>query len=732
MPTIPRQPLTARWARWCYRNRRRTVLAWVVVVVGVLLLAGIGGSRFANNFELPDSESQRAEDLLRTRFPDEAGDIAFVVFRSAAPADEPAVRTRMSRLFTEIAAVPHVRAVASPYVPGPAAIAADRHTAFATVRFDRPSMELPRSVGQRVTALVETARSSGVEVEVGGHAIKESQEARDLGENVGLAAALIILVITFGSAVAAGLPLLVAGMALGAGLGLVTLLTHVVDVADVTEQLALMIGLGVGIDYALLVVTRYRQELTGGADPVEAVAVAGGTAGRAVVFAGATVVISLLGMFLMGLPFVRGIALGAVVVVLLTMAASLTLLPAALGFAGHAIDRWRLPRLHRAESTSRASLWFRWSRVVQRRPAWAAAAALAVLVVVAAPALSMRLGVADEGRDPTTLTTRRAYDLLARGFGPGFNGPLIVAVEVSPGAAGDRALLRLSAAIGATPGVAVALPAERNRAGDTATLTVIPTTAPQDGATERLVDRLREDSIPRALAGTGASASVGGITAVFIDLSERLTRRLPLVIGAVVGFSFLVLMAVFRSVLVPVKAAVLNLLSVGAAYGVLVAVFQWGWLKGLVGVDRTGPIESYLPPMLFAVLFGLSMDYEVFLLSRVREEYGRTGDNALAVADGLASTARVITAAAAIMVTVFVSFVLGDDRVVKLAGVGLASAIFLDATLVRLVLVPATMELLGDANWWFPRWLDRVVPHVAIDAAPPARLPATATAPTDQ
>jgi len=434
-----------------------------------------------------------------------------------------------------------------------------------------------------------------------------------------------------------------------------------------------------------------------------------------VLFAGATVVISLGGLFLMGVPFIRGLGAGAATTVLLMMIASVTLLPALLGFTGTGIDRLRIPLLHRKEGASRTSIWFRWSRVIQSRPWSAFLAGFVVLVVFAIPMLGIRLGFADAGNDPPAESTRRAYDLLSEGFGPGFNGPLVIAADTP---SGPETLAGLQETLASTPGIERVTPVIPNPTGDAAVLQVIPTSSPQSEHTSDLVHRLRTEVIPDAVRGTDTEVLIGGITASGIDVSDALASRLPVFIGAVLAFSFLLLMAVFRSIFVPVKAVIMNLLSIGAAYGVMVAVFQWGWGSGLLGIERGAPIEPFIPMMMFAIVFGLSMDYEVFLLSRVREEYDRTGDNALAVADGLAATARVITAAAAIMVTVFASFVLGDQRILKLFGLGLASAIFIDATLVRIVLVPATMELLGDRNWWFPRWLDRIVPRLHVEAVP--------------
>lgn len=510
-----------------------------------------------------------------------------------------------------------------------------------------------------------------------------------------------------------GLPLITALFSLGVALSILDLLANVMELSDFGPRLATLVGLGVGIDYALFIITRFRAALHEGLDVDDAVGRAMDTSGRAVVFAGLTVVISLSGMLLMRVPIVQALAIGVGVAVVVVLAATLTLVPATLGLVGHRIDSWRVPGLHRDESAHRTSGWFRWSRMVQRHPWPFALVGTLLLVALTIPVFSMRLGSADAGSDPTTKTSRRAYDLLAEGFGPGFNGPFLVAAELPAG--GDLTSLETTMeAIAAEPGVAAVSAITVSPAGDTAIASVFPQTSPQDEATRDLLGRLRSEVIPGADT-TGLEIHLGGVTAVFEDLGATLAERLPVFIAAVIGLSFLLLMVVFRSIVIPIKAAIMNLLSIGAAYGVMVAIFQWGWGKDLIGLDATGPIQSFIPMLLFAVLFGLSMDYEVFLLSRIREEYVRSGDNTTAVADGLAATARVITAAAAIMVAVFGSAALADDRTTKLFGIGLASAIFFDATLVRSLLVPATMELMGKANWWYPSWLDRITPQINIE-----------------
>ncbi len=706
-----------RLAAWCYRRRRRVLLLWVVGLVSASLIGGAIGSSFAQSFSLPGTESQRAADLLRARFPARAGDEGQIVFADSAGVRDPAVQARMQAMFAEVARVSGVTSVSSPYESaGAPQIAENGKVGYATVQLAKRAFAVSDQTKQDIRRLADQTRGAGLRVDLGGRMFQE-QPGLGPTELVGVLAAIVILLVVFGSVLAMGLPIVTALFGIGIGLAFVQLVSHTVSTPDFATQLAAMLGIGVGIDYALFIVTRYRQGLHQGLDPQTAVVRAIDTAGRAVVFAGCTVVISILGLFLMGVEFVRGLAIGASITVALVMLVSITLLPALLGFAGHTIDKLSVPGRRTDEGPTRTSVWFRWSRVVQRRPWPAFIGGFALLVVLAVPLFSIRLGFPDTGSSPPSDTTRRAYDLIAQGFGPGANGPLVLAAEYPKGT--DPAVLdRLAAAARATPGVAAATPPIANPAGDAAVIRVIPTTSPQSDRTTSLVNDIRDHVVPRAVRSTDVAVHVGGFTASGIDISERLASRLPLFIGAVLALSFLLLLAVFRSVLVPLKAVIMNLLSIGAAYGVIVAVFQWGWLGDIIGINKAGPVAPFIPMMMFAIVFGLSMDYEVFLLSRIREEYDRTHDNALAVADGLAATARVITAAALIMVTVFGSFVLGDDPNIKIFGLGLAAAVFIDATIVRIVLVPATMELLGDRNWWFPRWLDRITPRLHVEPAP--------------
>ena len=711
--------MLGRLGRWCARHRWLVIGCWIVVLTSAVAMGRAWGGETSLVFEVPGAESQEAFDLLDERFPARAGDTADIVF-AAGDVTSPGVVESVSELLASLGEVDHVIAVSDPFVAGSPSISADGGVGFATVQFDRRGTDLPDATLDAVKELVAVANTAEIQVEAGGRAIQFSEIEGPGGrsERIGLAVAVLVLLVSFGSVVAMGLPLVTALFSLGVGLSVLTLMSNMMELSDFGPRLATLVGLGVGIDYALFIVTRFRAALHDGSDVTDAVATAMDTSGRAVVFAGFTVVISLSGMLVMGVPIVRALAIGVGVAVVTVMVATLTLVPALLGVVGARIDAWRLPGFHRDESRHRESGWYRWSRLVQRRPWPFAIVGTVVLVALALPFLSMRLGSADAGSDPTSSTSRRAYDLLAEGFGPGFNGPFLVAAVIPPDA-GDLSSLQLVLdAIGQDPGVVSVTTPTPSPDGGTAVATVFPTTRPQDAETRDLLARIRDDIVPSAVDESELTVYVGGVTAVFQDLGDTLADRLPVFILIVVGLSFLLLMVVFRSIVIPIKAAIMNLLSIGAAYGVIVAIFQWGWGKDLIGLDATGPIQSFIPMLLFAVLFGLSMDYEVFLLSRIHEEWVRTGDNATSVADGLAATARVITAAAAIMVAVFGSAALADDRTTKLFGIGLATAIFVDATLVRSLLVPAWMELMGRANWWYPRWLDRITPRISIEGEP--------------
>jgi len=716
-PPLHRPGLPGRVAAWCHDRRRLVLGLWILLLVVATVTSTMVGSNYHDKFDGGNSEAQKARNLLNEHFPTQAGDSAQIVFRTDGPITDPAVQARIAALDAAVADLTHVSVVRGPFDEGALGqVSPAGQIAYATVVFDAPVEDIPTSSVQDLVDTAEDAAGDGLQIELGGEAIsKVAQAVPGSTEAIGILAAIIILLVAFGSVIAMGLPIITALFGIGVGAACVSLLSKWLVVPTFGPQLAAMIGIGVGIDYALFIVTRYRQGLAEGREPRDAVVKALDTSGRAVLFAGTTVVISLFGMFLLGASFIYGLALGAISAVLLVMLATMTLLPAMLGFAGLAIDRLRIPGFHRpAAELDPHSFWYRWSRIVQRRPWIMATVALVILLIMAVPVFSMHLLFGDSGNDPTSLTTRRAYDLLTDGFGPGFNGPLVVAVDLPEGTA-PAVLDELTTAIGQTEHVQITVPPRLNEGGDAATIIVIPDSSPQSTEVESLVHSLRDDVIPSVIDGTDVQAYVGGYTAAGIDSADTFSQRLLWVIGAVVVLSFLLLMAVFRSIAVPIKAAVMNLLSIGAAYGVIVAVFEWGWLGDVFGVSRTGPIDPWIPLMLFTILFGLSMDYEVFLLSRIREEWLRTGDNATSVADGLAQTGRVITAAAAIMFCVFGSFVIGDLRVLKVFGLGLAAAVLIDATIVRMVLVPATMELLGDVNWWFPKWLDRIIPVLDVE-----------------
>jgi RND superfamily putative drug exporter len=740
------------------------VLAWIAALVLFGAASGATGSGFSTAFTLPDVESSHGFDIIEANFGGRGGGTGGnIVFRSDKGVDDAEVKAAMSAFLDRVATFEPLQ-VTSPYTPQGAQQIARQGDEAGKIAY--ASVEVPSDFtiedSAAMTAKVQDIApdQAGLQIEYGGQLFAEFQPPES--EVLGLAFAVIILVLAFGSVLAMGLPVGTALFGIGLGVTIVTILSNVFTMPDFTTVLSVMIGLGVGIDYALFIVTRYREGLHAGMTTEVAATLAINTAGRAVLFAGTTVVISLLGMLLMRLQFVNGLAIGAATTVLMTMLASVTLLPALLGFAGQRIEttRWRgiiatgliavalfgaglhinalivavpmaivvlvaglfvaplkrevpKPRARSIEQT----LSYRWSHLVQHRPWPAVVIGVVVLGALAIPLLSLRLGFSDEGNRPEDTSTRKAYDLLARGFGPGFNGPLILASLLPNGAADLPAVEKVGAALQGQAGIAFATPGFPNDPANPKAVLwrVIPSSAPQDEATTALVAHLREDIIPAAVSGSDLDIAVTGSVALNTDFSRYLGQRLPLFIGVVLVLSFLLLLAVFRSILVPLKAVIMNLLSIGAAYGLVVAVFQWGWGRELIGLGKGGPIEPFVPMMMFAIVFGLSMDYEVFLLSRVKEEYDRTGDNRNAVADGLTSTARVITAAAAIMVCVFGSFLLESDRVIKLFGLGLSSAVLLDATIVRMLLVPATMELLGDRNWWLPGWLDRLLPEIDVE-----------------
>jgi len=714
-------------ARWCIAHRRRVVVAWLAVAVITTVLARAVGPNYVSVFSLPGTDSQRASDLLKQEFKAQSGDVDTVVFHvSQGTVDSPAVRAAIVPLLTHLSTLPHVAAVVSPYTPaGAVQVSSNRMTAFATVNYDKPANQLANNAGKPLLAQVKAVHVPGLQVAAGGQVVEQAEGfSTGPATAVGVIAALFILLITFGSLAAAGMPLITAGLGLITGVALIGLATHVTNLSMISPDLALMIGLGVGIDYSLFIVTRFRESYVAFGDVEQSVVEAMDTSGRAVLLAGTTVVIALLGMFATGVAFMYGLAIAAVIAVLLVLAAALTLLPAILSrFGPRLVHRTRVGRKRRAAhaangaapATPQHSAWRRWGQTVQAHPWPLAIAALAVMLVLVAPVVALRLDESDAGNDPANVTSRHAFDLLAQGFGQGFSGPLLIVAKL-PGRDQTAALPALRTALSATGGVVAVTQPQIAPSGTVAVIKAYPSSSPQALATTELVNRLRKDVLPPLERQTGVPVLVGGFTAGAIDFSHVLATKLPLFLGIVILLSALLLLLVFRSLVIPLQAAIMNLLTVGAALGVTVAVFQWGWLGSVIGVQKA-PIEAWVPVIMFAVVFGLSMDYEVFLISRIREQWLRRGDSSAAVAEGVALTGRVITAAAAIMVCVFLSFVLGDERTLKEFGFVLAVAVFLDALVVRCMLLPATLELIGPITWRLPRWLDARLPHINIEGS---------------
>jgi RND superfamily putative drug exporter len=693
----------ARLAGWSQRHHWVALLLWGVTLATVTIASSAVGDDYRNDFSLPGTESQEVVDVLTGNAPAQAGDTVQVVVRSEAGVQAKA--DEISGMLEEVASLPHVAGVETPSAER-GLVSPDGTIGLATVTLDGQAGEIPVEDVRAIIDAAQAWETDGLQVALGGDAIRAAEEAEGgAAEGVGMLTALVILVFMFGSLLAASLPLITAVFAVGTTLGLVVLASHLVTVPDYAAPVMLLVGLGVGIDYALLVFSRYRGELLAGADRDEATRPALDTAGRSVLFAGCTVIVALLGLLVLGLGSLQGIALGVTLTVLTTVVAALTLLPALLTLFGGRIER--TVRKHAARRRPHGDGWRRWARLVQRRPWPALVSALGVLVLLCLPAMGMRLGFADSGNDPAGTNSREAYDLVAEGFGPGFNGPLVVIAEGDAGVA-EAARERLSE----TSGVAAVTPAQRLPEGGVSTLLAFPETSPQSADTARLLGELRDDVLPELAEQTGGRYLVGGPTAAADDFSDAVADRLPAFVLVVVGLSSLLLVLVFRSLLIPLKAAALNLLSIGAALGVITLVFQ----EGIFGVEP-GPVEAFVPVLIFAIVFGLSMDYEVFLISRMHEEWRRSGQAGHAVREGLAMTGGVITAAAAIMVVVFGAFVLAPDRMLQQFGLGLAVAVLLDALVIRCLVVPAVMRLLGARAWWLPRWMDRSLPRVAVEPA---------------
>jgi putative drug exporter of the RND superfamily len=700
----------ARLADIAYRHRGRMVLLWIVALIGII---GVGSSlagEYEADYDTPGSESKAASDITEQRFGGYSGQEIYVVWKDENGAMSPQARQRVDTFLAEAERLPDTEAHT------PIRVSDNGQIAATTLPMTVPGWEYKDEDAEKLIDLAEENSANGLEIRLGGDPIYSAQEGTS-PEGYGFLGAAIVLLIAFGSVVAAGLPLGIALVGLGiSSAGLIPLLTNVIDVPDWTTAVSGLIGIGVGIDYALLVLTRFRSAMRDGKDRHDAVVEAVTTAGRSVLIAGCTVVIAVLGLMLTGLSYMYGVAIATSLAVLTVMFASITLLPAFLSYLGPRVDKLRIPLLGRTlrAETNGTSPAARWSHVVQRRPWPFAIGALAILLALAAPALGMRLGFPDAGNDRPSTMTRQAYDLQTEGFGPGTNGPIQIAATLPPGD-NTAEIDAFADKLRNTPNVAFVAPPRINQDGDAALITVIPKTSPQDEATEDLVKNLRDDVVPAQFAGTGINVEIGGVTAALEDQSEYMVGKMPLFIAGVVGLSFLLLLVAFHSPLISLKAGIMNLLSVSAAYGVMTLAANGGGLSNLIGIDHEVPIAPFMPVMMFAILFGLSMDYEVFLVSRIREEYLKDGDTRRAVADGLAKTARVITAAAAIMVVVFLAFLAAQDVFLKLFGIGLAAAILLDATLVRLVLVPAVMELLGKWNWWIPNWLERILPRLDVE-----------------
>ena len=707
-------------ARWCFRHRKLVLALWLVALILFLGADIAAKTDYSSKFQIPNTESTRALNILKANFPSASGEADQIVMEAKdGTFATPAIAKQANAMLSKVASVPGVEAVISPFSPeGTAQINPSKTIAFATVYWDTQSQNLTSAQVSRLITTAQAAQNSHLEINLGGQAIENAQPQKSSDSTgLGVIFALIVLGILFGAILAAVIPIITALIAIGIGFAITGLMSHVFAVASFVPILGVLIGLGVGIDYALFIITRHRNGLRAGRSIEDAAVNAVNTAGRAVFFAGLTVCIALLGQFALGVTFLYGLAIAGAITVGLTMFAALTLLPAFLGFFGLRVLGRRGQRELAAGPVSEqveGGFWYRWSRSIERRPALRAVAALIVVVLVALPTFSLRLGLTDAGSDPAGTTTRLAYDTLAKGFGPGFNGPLEL-VTTLPKRSDLAAFDKVAKAASKQHGVVYVSPARVSPSGKAAVVLIYPSTAPQAAQTSALLHTLRTDVIPAAEAGSGIHVLVGGETAGIDDFSAVLASKLPLFIGVVVVVAFLLLMLVFRSLLISAVASVMNLLSVGAALGIMNAVFEWGWGHSLLGISRTGPVEVFIPVIMFSVLFGLSMDYEVFLVSRMQEEWVVSHDNAVAVTKGQTETGRVITAAALIMILVFLSFLLGGNIIIQQFGIGLAGAIIIDAFIVRTVLVPSLMHMMGKANWWLPAWLDRALPHVNIE-----------------
>jgi putative drug exporter of the RND superfamily len=723
------EQIVAGIARWCFRHRFIVLALWLAALAALGVTSQAFGTAYSNSFSLPGTESTRALNLLRSAFPTQSGDQDIIVWHVANGAvTDASAKQPITNMLAKVASSPEVGGVTSPYDPaGAAQISKDGRTAYATITFDKQANLLDKADIQKVIDLAGQARTGDLQVELGGNAIQQVNEvSTSASELVGIIAAAIVLLLAFGSLLSMLLPLITAVLSLAAATMTIGLLSHSLSLASIAPTIAALIGLGVGIDYALFIVTRHRNGLKTGLTPEESAVRALNTSGRAVIFAGATVCVAMLGLLVLGLSFLNGIGISAAIMVVISVVAASTLLPAMLGVLGTRVLSRRERRAlaaHGPQEVHNSGFWARWAAFLQRRPRVMAPIALAIMVALIIPVFSLHLGSTDQGNDPANTTTRKAYDLLADGFGPGFNGPLQLVAEVNS-SQDQQALNALTEKVRTTPGVAQVVAVPLQPGAKVGIIQVIPTTSPQDSKTSDLIVHLRDDVVPAAEQGNTLKVYVGGQTAIFDDFASVISGKLPLFIGVIIALGFLLLLIAFRSIVVPLTAAVMNLLAAGASFGIVVAFFQWGWGSDALGLGKSGPIEAFLPVMMLAILFGLSMDYQVFLVSRMHEEWVHTKNNRQAITLGQASTGRVITAAATIMICVFVAFVFGGERVIAEFGIGLASAVFIDAFILRTVLVPALMHLFGTANWWLPRWIDSWLPHLSVEPADEAMAPA--------
>jgi putative drug exporter of the RND superfamily len=702
-------------ARWILAHRRAVIIGWIVLAVGGAMLSFGVKSKNSTDFTLAGTQSARAQALLNQSFKAQAGDNDQIVFHARSgtlSADRAVIDATLAR----VAALSHVVGVVSPFAPGQHAISSDGTIAFATVNFNQRAEQLPVKAIKRVISVADSASSSALQVELGGQAIEQAQGMSvGFATGVGILAAIVILLIAFGSFSAMVLPIATALVGLLAGQGISAAASHAIAMPSFASQLALMIGLGVGVDYSLFIVTRFRENYrTNGGDVDGAVEHAINSAGRAVIFAGVTVALALLGMLALRIKVNTGVGIASAISVALVMLSSVTLLPALLSLTGKRVGA--LKGRAASDAAAAGQFWRRWVGGVQRQPVLTGIVATVLMLALAAPALGLRLGLSDAGNDPAGHTTRKAYDLLAKGFGPGFNGPLIVAAAL-PRAGDTSAVTQLSQSLSSARGVASVAPAQVSPAGTTAVVFTYPTTSPQSQQTTDLVNRLRDRVIPPYQQGTRARVYIGGPTAAVVDFSHVTSSRLPVFVGVVIGVAMILLLIAFRSLVIPIQAAVMTMLSIGASYGIVQALFQRGWL----GIFPKGPIDAFIPLLMFAVVFGLGMDYEVFLISRIREEWDNHHDASRAIREGIARTGRVITAAAAVMVAVFVAFSLSGERILEMFGIGMAAGVFLDALVIRMVMLPAVLQLLGRTTWTLPKWLDRGIPHVAVEPESAAR-----------